>query len=51
MAGEEDPSMPKIKWKNPKGLAKFDLVKLNPFHKEKVPACISYKSKLNISFL
>ena len=51
MAGEEDPVMPKIKWKNTKGLSKFDFVKLNPFHKEQVPVCISYKSKLDVSSL
>ena len=49
MAGGEDPSMPKVKWKNPKGLSKIDLVKLNPFQKEQVPAPISYRSKLDIS--
>ena len=42
-------NMAKEKWKNPKGLAKFDLVKFNPFLKVQPPTCISYKSKLNIA--
>ena len=43
-------NMSKAKWKNPKGLAKFDLLKFNPFLKKQPPTCISYKSKFDISF-